>query len=73
MSTIIIALIAGLVIAFVVTMGFKGQLNNVRSKSGASDYMKTGSLNVTLSRDTFLFSNVSRIAKPKNNASGRKK
>lgn len=73
MSTVIISLIAGVVIAFAITMTFKAQLNNVRSKSGANDYMKSGSLNVKTSRDTFLFSRVSRIAKPKNNSNSKRK
>ena len=39
-------------------------------QAAAGDYMKSGSLNITESRDTFLYNTVTRTAKPKNTDSG---
>lgn len=65
---VIVAVIIGVVVAVVVTLAMKGQLKSVKKKDRASDYMKANSLNVTESRERFLFSNVTRRAKPKNNS-----
>lgn len=67
--TLLICFGAGLIIAFIATGVMKKQLNNVQLKAGAWDYMKQGSLNITESRDLFLYRNISRTAKPKNNGS----
>jgi len=48
----------------------KGQLKSVRFKSAASDYTKAGSMNVTESRDLFLYRTVSRREKPRENSGG---
>lgn len=55
----------GFVIALIVTGVLKGQLKSVRFQPAAKDYLVPGSLNVTTSRDIFLYRNVSRRAKPK--------
>ena len=36
-------------------------------QASANNYLKNGSLNITDSSDIFLYSNVTRTAKPKNN------
>lgn len=67
--SVCVSLAAGLILAVVVTACMKGQLKSVRSQPGASSYVKDQSLNVTESRDIFLYSNVRRREKPKNNTS----
>lgn len=66
-----IALIAGAVLSFLIPMSvLKGQLKSVAPKAAATDYLRKGSMNLRVQRDMFLFRNVSRVAKPKNNSSG---
>jgi len=60
-----VSLVIGLVVALIVTGIMASKLKSVRSKAGASDYVKAGSLNVTVSRDMFLYRKVDRRAKPK--------
>lgn len=64
----IVALVIGLVVALIVTGIMKAQLKSVRSKAEAADYLKSGSLQVTESRDLFLYRHVNRMAKPKQNS-----
>lgn len=50
----------------------KAKLKTVRFQAAAGNYMKNmkrGSLNVTESRDLFLYKTFTRTAKPKNNSS----
>ncbi len=68
--TVGISLAVGLVIALIATSVMKGQLNNVQLKAGAADYLKPGSLNITESRDLFLYRHISRQARPKDSSSG---
>jgi len=58
---IVVAIGVGLVVALIVTASMKSQLKNVRAKTEASDYIRKGSLNITNSRDLFLYRNVSRV------------
>lgn len=67
---VIIALFLGFVIAFVATAVMKGKLKSVRPVHGAAGYIKKGSFKLTESRDLFLYSTVTRTARPKNNSSG---
>lgn len=60
-----ICFVIGLVIAAIATAIMKGQLKSVRSQSGAANYVKTGSLNVTHRQDLFRYRDVKRTAKPK--------
>ena len=65
-----ICLVIGLIIGAVSTAVMKGKLKTVHAKAGAADYMKQGSLNVTLRQDLFLYRDVKRTEKPKSNGSG---
>lgn len=69
-SNIMFAIIMGLVIAIIVVVIFRNQLKSVKKKAGANDYMKSGSMKVTESRDMFLYSHVSKRAKPKSSSGG---
>ena len=66
-TTILICLVIGIVVAFIVALVLKAQLKSVHSKSGASDYVRPGSMVVMERSDLFLYRNVTRTAKPKDN------
>ena len=68
---ILMSLVIGVVIAFITTAVLKGQLNSVRRQPLANNYLKQGSLNITLSRDLFLYRNIIRRRRQTNNSSGR--
>lgn len=63
------ALVVGFLLALIPVSIMKGQLNTVRPKHGASDYVKPNSLEITAAHDRFLRRNVIRAAKPKENKS----
>ena len=65
-----VSIAIGGVLALIVVGVMKGQLKSVRSQAAANSYLKPGSLNVTESRDLFLYSQASRTEKPKDNDSG---
>lgn len=67
--SVCIALAAGLVFALITTGVMKSKLKSVRFQPQASSYVKSGSMNITESRDLFLYRNVNRKAKTKNNSS----
>ncbi|MBQ9468357.1 MAG: TPM domain-containing protein [Clostridia bacterium] len=67
---IIIAVIAGLIVALIYTGSLKKQLKTVRQDNRAANYVKAGSLNVTLQQDIFLYTHTTRTARPKNNGGG---
>lgn len=67
---LIIAILAGCVLSFLIPMNvLKGELKTVKAKAAAADYVRQGSMQLTQSRDIFLYRNVTRTAKPKNNSS----
>lgn len=67
---ILIALGVGLVIALIVTGIMRGKMKSVRFQPAASSYVKQNSMNVTESRDMFLYRHIDRREKPKDNNSG---
>ncbi len=66
-STLIISVVVGAVIALIVVNVMKGQLKSVRKESGAGNYIKAGSFNLTRSNDFFLYRTVTKNEKPKSN------
>ncbi len=68
-SNIIISLIIGFVIAFIAVSVMKSKLNSVAFQRDAKNYVKQGSMNLTVERDLYLYSTVTRTAKPKENSS----
>lgn len=66
---LIIAIVVGLVVAFIITSIMKGQLKSVRFKAAATDYLKRDSMRITQSKDLFLYKNVSRRERPKESSS----
>ena len=68
-SALIISLIIGFVIAFIVTSSMKSKLKSVKRQLAANEYTKNGSMNVSESRDFYLYSTMTKVARPKNNSS----
>ena len=69
-STLLICLAVGLVIAFIITSVMKGKLKSVHYQNHAREYVRKGSFKLDHSRDLFLYSTVTRVARPKNTSSG---
>lgn len=62
-----IGILAGVIVAFVL----KGQLKSVRSRYHANDYVKPGSMQLTVHSDLFLYRNITKTRKANNqNSSG---
>ncbi|MCR4611299.1 MAG: TPM domain-containing protein [Lachnospiraceae bacterium] len=66
----LISLVIGFVLALIICFIIKSQLTSVAMQSGAADYIRPNSLNITQSRDQFLYSTVTKTAKPKSSDSG---
>lgn len=64
-----LALLIGFVIAMIVVYFLKKQLKSVEMQRGAVNYVRPGSMNVTAARDSYLYSTVSRTARPKESSS----
>lgn len=67
---ILISLGIGVVFAFIITAIMKGKLKSVRYQPAATSYVKQNSLNISLSRDLFLYRKVDRRVIPKDSGSG---
>lgn len=68
---ILICMAIGLGIGILVMAYMHSKMKTVSSKDHAADYILSGSLVMTQSRDIFLYSHVTRTPKPKSNSSGR--
>ena len=66
-TAIIICLLVGIVVAFIAVGAMKAQLKSVGSQSAAANYIRSGSMVITEQEDLFLYRNVSRTPRPKNN------
>ncbi len=69
-SGIVLALIAGIVIALIPMSKLKNEIFNVSFKSGAADYTKPNSLVLRDSRDVFLYTNTTRVRIQTDTSSG---
>ena len=69
-KTIAICMLVGMAIGGITVGVMAYQMKTVRQKNDAADYVRSGSMQLTHSRDLFLYSHVSRTAKPKNTSSG---
>lgn len=65
-----ISLAIGFVVALISVSTMKGKLKTVHFQTGAQQYQKYGSLNITDSRDIFLYKTVTSRQRPKSNSSG---
>lgn len=70
LKDVAIGLVIGLIIAFIVTMYMKSKLKSVAREYAAKNYVSPGSLNVTASRELYLYSTRTMTEKPKNEDGG---
>ncbi len=70
LPAIIISAVIGIAVGLISVSIMKASLKSVRAKKGAAEYTRSGSMNVTHSRDIYLYSTVTRTAKPKSSSSG---
>ena len=66
MEYILGCVIAGIVIAFIVTGIMKAQLKSVRKERTAANYVVHDSFHLSQRMDLFLYRNVSRRERPQN-------
>ena len=69
-KNLVIAFIVGIVAGVVVAIILKNQLKSVRQQKQANVYIKSGSMQITVSRDLFLYRDVTRTQKQSANSSG---
>ena len=67
---LIIALALGLVAAWLATSTMKNKLKSVRQQAKADDYVEAGSLQLTQSRDLFLYTHMDRREKASSSSGG---
>lgn len=64
------ALIIGLIIAAVAILIMRSKMNTAKLQKSAANYLKDGSFRLRQRSDMFLYSRVTRTARPKNTSSG---
>ena len=65
-----VALLIGLIVAAVAILIMRSRMNTAKLQRGAVDYLKNGSFHLRQRSDMFLYSRVSRKARPKQNSGG---
>lgn len=68
MQSILICFLIGAAVGFLVVGILAAQLKSVRAKNDAQSYVREGSFYLTHSRDTYLYSNVTRREKSADNS-----
>jgi uncharacterized protein len=68
-SNLLIAILIGAVVGLIVAFVLKGQLKTVRKQNQANAYVKSGSMQVRVSNDFFLYRDVTRTKKETTNSS----
>ncbi len=68
-KNLVISIVVGFIIALISVSSMKGKLKSVRLQKDATTYVKQDSMNITTSRDFYLYRIIDRTAKPKNNSS----
>lgn len=69
-KNLVVALIIGILAGAIVAFILKNQLKSVRQQKRANVYIKSGSMQITASRDLFLYREVSRTEKTSSQSSG---
>lgn len=64
------ALIIGLIAALITIVIMRSRMNTAKLQNSAANYLKDGSFRLRQRSDMFLYSRVTRTARPKNNTSG---
>lgn len=57
----LVVIVISVVLAFAITGAFKRSMNTARKQTGASAYTSPRGANITVARDTFLYSTVSKV------------
>lgn len=72
LSKLAVAMGIGIAVSLIVTGSMKGQLKSVRFQAAAGDYVKANSMNITESRDMFLYNTITRteISKSEDSSGG---
>lgn len=70
-KSLLISVAAGVIIAFIVVGSMKAKLKTVQPAKSAVNYVREGSMNVRERSDIFLYRNITRHARPKENSSSR--
>ena len=70
LRNIAISAVVALVVALIVTGVMKGKLKSVHFRHDARQYVRSGSFVLNHSRDLYLYSTITRVARPKNNGGG---
>lgn len=63
---ILISFVAGLVIALIIVACMIAKLKSVHMQAAAGNYVKDGSVDISEMRDLYLYSNITKRARPKN-------
>lgn len=66
----IISAFIGLFVALIVTLIMRRQLKSVRAQNLANSYVRTGSMNITRSLDTFMYKNVTSSVRQTSDSGG---
>ncbi len=69
-TKIVIAVGASALIALICVLSMKAGMKSVRAKNNAADYSRRDTFNLTTVSDIYLYSNVTKTARPKNTSSG---
>ena len=67
---ILTALLAGTVVATIALGIMRSQMNTARQQRGATSYMNSGSYNLKIQRDMFLYSNVRKVRRQESSSGG---
>lgn len=70
LTSLIVSAGIGIVLSLIITGLMKAKLKSVKMQSAATNYVKSNSMNLTESRDMFLYNTISRSEKPKSNGAG---
>ena len=65
LKKILFAFIAGLIIALIVCLVMKSRMKTARNKLTANDYIRKNSFNITRSRDIFIYSEIAKKKREK--------
>ncbi len=65
LKKLLISLAAGVVIALIVCLFMKSMMKTARPKRTANDYIRKNSFNITRSRDIFIYANVTKRKREK--------
>ena len=65
-----LAIVIGFALAMIIMLAIRGKLKSVKMQRGAANYVRDGSMNVKVARDTYLYSTVTRVRRETSSSSG---